>query len=306
MPGTEVIDTIARALHEDAEGPRQRITEIVQAIGETTALQLLAETERIENSGGELVKKGSRRRTPGGVFFRLAKASVTTEARRTIFRSPHKPKPKQEQPARATTAQKAAQPQRGSAPQSPRTPPQSAPETVVVRPRRRVVELGSIRQPEPPKPPPPPQKPQGGWTRPTSSRSAAAGVAENVGRERQRDSERVPVAVPVVSPPKPPAPASDVDAVKRIRDLFQKLDRTQARELVGELYEQFAPESRPPPATDPDELEATGEETRERVLSAVVEALSLDARDLARVLYGDESPSAIRRAQKTLENKRSR
>lgn len=68
----DVAAMIADALGETEEGPRNSILSIVRAAGRTHAKELLSMTLQTEENGGILVPDGSRRRTPGGVFFYLA------------------------------------------------------------------------------------------------------------------------------------------------------------------------------------------------------------------------------------------
>src|SRR5436305_5649478 len=63
---------IADALGETEEGPREQLVHIVWALGRTQARALLERTREIEAGEGLLVPDGSRRRTPGGVYFYLA------------------------------------------------------------------------------------------------------------------------------------------------------------------------------------------------------------------------------------------
>src|SRR5436305_2820998 len=63
---------IADALGETEEGPREQLVHVVWALGRTQARALLERTLEIEAGEGLLVPDGSRRRTPGGVYFYLA------------------------------------------------------------------------------------------------------------------------------------------------------------------------------------------------------------------------------------------
>ena len=63
---------IADELGETEELPRAQIFEMVRALGRTQARALLLRTQEIEAAEGLLVPDGSRRRTPGGVYFHLA------------------------------------------------------------------------------------------------------------------------------------------------------------------------------------------------------------------------------------------
>jgi hypothetical protein len=98
MSSQPAIETICSTLNEGAERPRSQVTAIVEALGEVRAMALLAETQRIELSGGMLVPDGSRRRTPGGVFFVLARRALSPHDRDRIFsegrqQTPAAPKP---------------------------------------------------------------------------------------------------------------------------------------------------------------------------------------------------------------------
>jgi hypothetical protein len=50
-----------------------RLHLVVRALGAPRVITLLKQTIAIEEQGGLMVLNGSRRRTPGGVFFQLAK-----------------------------------------------------------------------------------------------------------------------------------------------------------------------------------------------------------------------------------------
>jgi hypothetical protein len=80
-----VADAIADQLGETDELPRRQIARTVRTLGEDRARLLLAEALAIESAGGELLPDGSRRRTPGGVFFRLVRSGATSKERKDIF-----------------------------------------------------------------------------------------------------------------------------------------------------------------------------------------------------------------------------
>lgn len=84
---------IAATLRETEELPRSQIEKIVKVLGPEASLALLAEVERIEESGGLLVPDGGRRRTPGGVFFHLARQKLPRPHRYSIFAPPKAPTP---------------------------------------------------------------------------------------------------------------------------------------------------------------------------------------------------------------------
>ncbi|XP_004922448.1 phosphorylated adapter RNA export protein [Bombyx mori] len=56
-----------------SEEKKELIHRIVGAIGSQKAMELFKETQKIEADGGMLVMNGTRRRTPGGVYFFLLK-----------------------------------------------------------------------------------------------------------------------------------------------------------------------------------------------------------------------------------------
>jgi len=76
---------IADVLRENERGPRAQVWRAVRFLGPDAAQALLEETQRIEAAGGQLLPDGSRRRTPGGIFFRLVKRDAPRELRWKIF-----------------------------------------------------------------------------------------------------------------------------------------------------------------------------------------------------------------------------
>ncbi|HEV8247720.1 MAG TPA: phosphorylated adapter RNA export RNA-binding domain-containing protein [Polyangiaceae bacterium] len=128
MATEETVNTIAKALGEVEEQPTTQITGVVRVLGEQTSLGLLEETQRIEQSGGMLLPDGSRRRTPGGVFFFLARQKLSHDDKVAIFR-----------------------------PVKPARPAQSVPEATRF-PRRRVIEVAPSKEP--------PARPRGGFIPP--------------------------------------------------------------------------------------------------------------------------------------------
>jgi hypothetical protein len=95
MASEATIQTISKALGEADEGPLAQILAVVDALGEETSLSLLAETDRIEKAGGMERGDGKGRRSPGGVFFYLARQKLPKEQRAAIFndKMPREPKP---------------------------------------------------------------------------------------------------------------------------------------------------------------------------------------------------------------------
>ena len=73
MTVDEVEQTIAERLGETEAEPLQLLHKVVKKLGPEQALAFLKETQEIEAQGGLLLPGGSRRRTPGGVFFYLVR-----------------------------------------------------------------------------------------------------------------------------------------------------------------------------------------------------------------------------------------
>lgn len=69
--------TIAGRLQERRHEARIQIFRIVRWCGEERTFAWLAEAERLDTLGGELVASRQRRRTCGGIFFDLAKREMT-------------------------------------------------------------------------------------------------------------------------------------------------------------------------------------------------------------------------------------
>ncbi|MBN1220010.1 MAG: hypothetical protein JXM69_13875 [Anaerolineae bacterium] len=82
---TATVEKIAIALNETTEIPLAEIERVVNLIGEERALTILDETLKVEAEGGMLTDDGQRRRTPGGVFFKLVKNQTTPKERGKIF-----------------------------------------------------------------------------------------------------------------------------------------------------------------------------------------------------------------------------
>lgn len=76
---------IADQLDESQLKPRSQILNIVLLCGPETAEALLKDTLKIEAEGGLMIKSGTRRRTPGGVFFHLARQRLPEDIKQRIF-----------------------------------------------------------------------------------------------------------------------------------------------------------------------------------------------------------------------------
>jgi hypothetical protein len=91
----EVAATIAEKLGETEPGPLTQISMVVRKLGPEQALAFLQETLAIEEKGGLMLSNGSRRRSPGGVFFFLGKTKGPKEVRDLFFQK--KPQHKEKQ-----------------------------------------------------------------------------------------------------------------------------------------------------------------------------------------------------------------
>ena len=78
---------IAAQLGETERGPLGQVGRVVGRLGADRARTFLARTQEIEAAGGLMLPDGSRRRTPGGVFFHLVRAddTLSREDRVSIF-----------------------------------------------------------------------------------------------------------------------------------------------------------------------------------------------------------------------------
>src|SRR5258706_12080312 len=81
MASEETVQTISKALGEADEGPKAQIIAVVDILGDETSVALLAETDRIERAGGMERGDVKGRRSPGGVFFYLARQKLSKEQR---------------------------------------------------------------------------------------------------------------------------------------------------------------------------------------------------------------------------------
>jgi len=137
MASDQTINTIAKALGEADEGPLAQIKAVVDNLGDQACLTLLAETEKIEKAGGLMRGDGSGRRSPGGVFFFLARQRLPRDVRAAIFND-KKP--------RDPNAPKSAPPVAKAPPSSAGGPPPSSSSGL---PRRRVFEVVPASKPAP-------------------------------------------------------------------------------------------------------------------------------------------------------------
>jgi Phosphorylated adapter RNA export protein, RNA-binding domain len=71
------------------------LRQVLRTLGQDRCAAILADTLACEACGGMRTKDGTRRRTPGGVFFQLVKERVTPKERQRLF---DRPRPGQPQP----------------------------------------------------------------------------------------------------------------------------------------------------------------------------------------------------------------
>jgi PHAX RNA-binding domain len=101
---------IADQLGESAAAPRAQLRRILQTLGPERTQAVVAQAFEIEASGGLLLPDGSRRRTLGGVFFRLVRDQVSEEERLAIWPYPPRQQRKPQRKAPAQTTQPPAPP----------------------------------------------------------------------------------------------------------------------------------------------------------------------------------------------------
>src|SRR5436189_5638827 len=81
----QVVEEIADEPQETEPGPRIRISKVVNLLGRTASLDLLRKTKEIETTGGMMITSGKRRKTPDGVWFYLARGTMTPEQRLKVW-----------------------------------------------------------------------------------------------------------------------------------------------------------------------------------------------------------------------------
>ena len=78
-------EPIMEVLGETKRIPRMMIERIIRLRGVEFAQALLEETLKIESEGGMMTLDGSRRRTTGGVYFRLARQQLAGKDKQYVF-----------------------------------------------------------------------------------------------------------------------------------------------------------------------------------------------------------------------------
>lgn len=76
------VKNVCRSLSEPKQHLMKKVFELK---GKSFILSLVEEVEEVEQSGGQVVADGSRRRTKGGVFFNLLKGKVSKEQWDKVF-----------------------------------------------------------------------------------------------------------------------------------------------------------------------------------------------------------------------------
>ena len=97
----ELIKEIASELGETEDVAQMLIKRIVRTLGEERTRELVRQAQAVEATGGMMLPDQSRRRTLGGVFFKLAKEQATPQERARIWL----PKTRRPKPAAATASQ---------------------------------------------------------------------------------------------------------------------------------------------------------------------------------------------------------
>src|SRR6266704_1889274 len=91
-------DQLAAALQEPNV---DLLRQVLVVLGPDHTAQLLAQTLEVEAAGGMLVRNGTRRRTPGGVFLHLVRQQVTRSQREYLFPRAAPQTPQGQAPAQA-------------------------------------------------------------------------------------------------------------------------------------------------------------------------------------------------------------
>jgi PHAX RNA-binding domain len=100
---TLTVEQLAQALQEPK---KTLLSQVLRTLGMDRTTAILADTLTCEANGGMLTKDGSRRRTPGGVFFQLVKDRATRQERQRLF-----PRPTPQHHKTSAPAQSQKQPQ---------------------------------------------------------------------------------------------------------------------------------------------------------------------------------------------------
>jgi Phosphorylated adapter RNA export protein, RNA-binding domain len=80
--------TVEKLMQVLQEPNRPLLTLVLRTLGQDRTRAVLIATLHCEAQGGMLTKDGSRRRTPGGIFFQLVKERTTPQERQRLFLRP--------------------------------------------------------------------------------------------------------------------------------------------------------------------------------------------------------------------------
>jgi hypothetical protein len=298
MATADAVNNIIQALNETDEQPRKQIAEIVEALGDDVALGILQEVKSVQDTGGLAVRDGTRQRTPGGVFFSLAKSKLPKADRNRIFRlRPPKPAGEEQPPQPAAAAPRpAVKPVPIDDGRRRVVEFSASPKGNAVggggAGRRRVVDVEILRQNPRPTPPPPAQ---------LAAVNEPAAVQAPEPRRQEVDTRPLRRIV-TLGPREEPPPTSPDVAITKVKGLLKALSAEDQRRVLSELLADLGGLKGPPAARGTDNgTPEVQPALRERVLAAVTDTLGLSTTDLARVLYGEESAGTRNKARAALE-----
>jgi hypothetical protein len=325
MSQEHTIQTIITALNETDERPREQIAAIVRALGEERALAVLVEANEVERTGGMMLPDGSRRRTPGGVFFAIARRRLSPEDRDAIF--PKSPSPKREDEKKDDEKTDEPGPTRPirrhvrlisvAEPETSRTQSRSSstgaagesnakrassqleiplgtngaetgkPEVKLVRlDRRRIVSLPTPKQEDPKTASPSNTSRAAERVTPPARRTAQA-VREPDEVDEDETTERA-----VWSPAGLDRAVERAQVKKRISSLLEGLDVEQRRLVLLDLLAEIS-DDLPVLVTNG----APTPELRSRILATVGDRLGISLGQLALTIYGADTPGNRRRVK---------
>ena len=311
MSKDHTVQTIVTALNETEDRPRSQIAAIVQALGEEAALAVLVEANAIERNGGMMLPDQSRRRTPGGVFFALARKRLSPEDRDAIFPKTVPPKKDAEKeeaprtgrpdrrhvrlirPAEPPRAQAEAATQlelagvRNNGARAPQPPVQttngsdSKQEVKLVRlDRRRIVSL------PPPKPEPPAASPSKSESREgrSAQRATSSSARETADASAPETKHAKPAGLDLAY--------QRLEAKKLVMSAVADLPLDQRRVVLLDVLAEIT--------EDRSLFSAVSEqapELRGRILAAVGNRLGIPLGQLATTIYGADTPANRRRVK---------
>ncbi len=83
----DLTTTVAAQLGETEQIPIHQIRRVIRTLGPERAQQFVQQTLEVEAQGGMMLPDGSRRRTPGGVFFYLVRRNISWKEAAAIERT---------------------------------------------------------------------------------------------------------------------------------------------------------------------------------------------------------------------------